>query len=127
MFAHPRQLREGALVLRILVPTLILVALSCGAGTTERDGEGGGSGGRDAGRSDSSAARDGGAGRDEAAGNAGKDGGSDGMDGAAACFSLFHSCALDTECCAPNRCLNITGTSACQQEGPQMIDGSAQP
>ena len=127
MFAHPRQLREGALKLRIFVSMLILAALSCGAGTTERDGGLDGSGGLDAGRSDSLAARDSGAGRDDAAGNAGKDGGSDGMDGAAACFSIFHSCELDTECCAPNRCLNITGINACQLEGPQMIDGSAPP
>jgi hypothetical protein len=127
MFAHPRQPREGALMLRFLVPMLILVAVSCGTGTTGPDGGVGGSGGRDAGRSDSSSARDGVAGRDDAVGDVEKDGSSDGMDGVAACFSLFHSCALDTECCAPNRCLNITGTNECQQEGPQMIDGSEPP
>ena len=35
-----------------------------------------------------------------------------------ACFPLFHDCTADAECCAPNRCLNITGTRQCQQEGP---------
>jgi hypothetical protein len=39
-------------------------------------------------------------------------------DGAVSCFPLFHGCAATTECCSPNRCLNITGTFACQQEGP---------
>ncbi|HVV51808.1 MAG TPA: hypothetical protein VHO06_19225 [Polyangia bacterium] len=41
----------------------------------------------------------------------------DGQD-ALACFPLFHACTTSDECCAPNRCLNITGTPACQQEGP---------
>jgi hypothetical protein len=35
-----------------------------------------------------------------------------------ACYPLFHACTTDGECCAPNRCLNITGTPACQVEGP---------
>jgi len=35
-----------------------------------------------------------------------------------ACYPLFHACTTTDECCAPNRCLNITGTPACQQEGP---------
>jgi hypothetical protein len=39
-------------------------------------------------------------------------------DGAAGCFPLFHGCTATEECCAPNRCLNVTGTLACQQEGP---------
>jgi hypothetical protein len=39
---------------------------------------------------------------------------------AAACYPLFHGCTNNDECCAPNRCLNITGTPACQQEGPQL-------
>jgi len=41
-------------------------------------------------------------------------------DTAAACFPLFHACTGNDECCAPNRCLNITGTPECQQEGPQV-------
>jgi hypothetical protein len=43
---------------------------------------------------------------------------------ATACFALFHSCANSADCCAPNRCLNITGTLACQQEGP-AVGGSS--
>jgi hypothetical protein len=42
------------------------------------------------------------------------DGGADQL----ACYPLFHDCASDAECCAPNRCLSITGTRQCQQEGP---------
>src|SRR5579863_3484935 len=42
------------------------------------------------------------------------DGGADEL----ACLQLFHSCTVDSECCAPNRCLNVTGTAQCQQEGP---------
>ena len=42
-----------------------------------------------------------------------------------ACYPLFHACATTDECCAPNRCLNITGTAACQQEGPALDAGSA--
>ncbi len=37
-----------------------------------------------------------------------------------ACYPLFHACMATEECCAPNRCLNITGTLACQQEGPAV-------
>ena len=37
-----------------------------------------------------------------------------------ACYPLFHACATTEECCAPHRCLNITGTPACQQEGPAL-------
>jgi hypothetical protein len=37
-----------------------------------------------------------------------------------ACYPLFHACTTTDECCAPNRCLNITGTPACQQEGPAV-------
>jgi len=43
---------------------------------------------------------------------------------ATACFALFHSCGNSADCCAPNRCLNITGTLACQQEGP-AVGGSS--
>jgi hypothetical protein len=32
------------------------------------------------------------------------------------CYPLFHACTISQECCAPNRCLNITGTPACQQK-----------
>jgi hypothetical protein len=46
-------------------------------------------------------------------------------DTAAACFPLFHACTGNTECCAPNRCLNITGTPECQQEGPQVGEPDA--
>jgi len=35
-----------------------------------------------------------------------------------ACFPLFHACTTDDQCCGPNRCLVITGTPLCQQEGP---------
>jgi hypothetical protein len=35
-----------------------------------------------------------------------------------ACVPLFHACGANSDCCAPNRCLNITGTLECQQEGP---------
>jgi hypothetical protein len=42
-----------------------------------------------------------------------------------ACYPLFHGCASNGECCAPNRCLNITGTPACQQEGPQVAEPDA--
>jgi hypothetical protein len=38
---------------------------------------------------------------------------------AVACYPLFHACSVTEQCCAPNRCLNITGTPACQQEGPR--------
>ena len=42
-----------------------------------------------------------------------------------ACYPLFHACGTTDECCAPNRCLSITGTPACQQEGPALdADGS---
>ena len=41
-----------------------------------------------------------------------------------ACYPLFHACTVTEECCAPNRCLDITGTPACQQEGP-AIDAEA--
>ncbi len=34
------------------------------------------------------------------------------------CSSLFQACRTDGDCCAPNRCLDITGTLQCQQEGP---------
>jgi hypothetical protein len=44
---------------------------------------------------------------------------------AAACSSLFHACAKDADCCAPNRCLNITGTLACQLEGPAVGGSTA--
>jgi len=45
-----------------------------------------------------------------------------------ACYPLFHACTTNDECCAPNRCLNITGTPACQQEGPALdADSSEQP
>jgi hypothetical protein len=46
-------------------------------------------------------------------------------DTAAACFQLFHACTGNDECCAPNRCLNITGTPECQQEGPQVGEPDA--
>ena len=36
----------------------------------------------------------------------------------AACFPLFHDCAMTADCCGPYRCLNITGHLACQGEGP---------
>jgi len=42
-----------------------------------------------------------------------------------ACYPLFHACTTTDECCAPNRCLNITGTPACQQEGPRIEDAGA--
>jgi hypothetical protein len=37
-----------------------------------------------------------------------------------ACYPLFHACTTNDDCCAPNRCLNVTGTPACQQEGPAI-------
>jgi hypothetical protein len=40
-----------------------------------------------------------------------------------ACYPLFHACTTTQECCAPNRCLNITGAPACQQEGPAVDAG----
>jgi hypothetical protein len=43
---------------------------------------------------------------------------SDGGQDAAACYPLFHACTSSAECCAPNLCINITGTPACQVEGP---------
>lgn len=46
------------------------------------------------------------------------DSGKDATQATTACFSLFHACTESGECCAPNRCLNITGTLECQQEGP---------
>jgi len=39
---------------------------------------------------------------------------------AGACYPLFHACTNNGDCCAPNRCLNITGTPECQQESPQL-------
>ena len=39
---------------------------------------------------------------------------------AGACYPLFHACTNNDDCCAPNRCLNITGTPECQQESPQL-------
>jgi len=48
----------------------------------------------------------------------------DASDDRAACFAMFHVCSTDRECCAPNRCLNITGQLACQQEGPAPEGGS---
>ena len=44
-----------------------------------------------------------------------------------ACYPLFHACTTTDECCAPNRCLNITGTPACQQEGPALDADSSEP
>ena len=44
---------------------------------------------------------------------------------AMACFSLFHACANDTDCCAPNRCINITGTLTCGREGPALGGSTA--
>jgi hypothetical protein len=41
----------------------------------------------------------------------------DGED-AGACYPLFHACTSTAQCCAPNLCLNITGSPACQVEGP---------
>ncbi len=41
----------------------------------------------------------------------------------AACYPMFHACTSNDECCAPNHCLNITGTPACQQEGPRSDAG----
>lgn len=41
-------------------------------------------------------------------------------DDAPACYPRFHACTATEECCAPNRCLDITGTPACQQEGPAV-------
>jgi hypothetical protein len=38
----------------------------------------------------------------------------------ASCVGLFKTCANDAQCCAPYRCLNITGTSQCQLEGPAL-------
>ncbi len=46
-------------------------------------------------------------------------------DTATACYPLFHACTINDECCAPNRCLNITGTPQCQQEGPQIGEPDA--
>jgi hypothetical protein len=43
---------------------------------------------------------------------------SDGGPDATACYPLFHACTGSEQCCAPNLCLNITGTPACQVEGP---------
>jgi hypothetical protein len=40
-----------------------------------------------------------------------------------ACLQLFQRCTTDSQCCSPNRCLNITGESQCQMEGPALIDG----
>ena len=34
------------------------------------------------------------------------------------CRTLFAACVTDMDCCAPNRCLVITGTPQCQLEGP---------
>lgn len=45
----------------------------------------------------------------------------------AACYPLFHACASNDECCSPNRCLNITGTLECQQEGPSVGGPDAGP
>jgi hypothetical protein len=38
---------------------------------------------------------------------------------AGSCYALFHACTGSEQCCAPNLCLNITGTPACQVEGPR--------
>ena len=46
-------------------------------------------------------------------------------DTAPVCYPLFHACGSNSECCAPNRCLNITGTPECQQEGPQQAEPDA--
>src|SRR4051812_35237291 len=42
-----------------------------------------------------------------------------------ACYPMFHACTSNEQCCAPNRCLNITGTLACQVEGPARMEFSA--
>lgn len=54
-----------------------------------------------------------------AAGDAPGQGDATGREDGAACYPLFHACASDADCCTPNRCLNITGTLQCQQEGPR--------
>jgi hypothetical protein len=64
---------------------------------------------------DSSDAQDGpAADGDSSAQDASMDSGQD----AAACYPLFHACTSSDQCCAPNLCINITGTPACQVEGP---------
>jgi len=107
------------------MPAFVLATFGCHSGTTLPDGGSGGAGGGDAAAGDALVAHDDVAAQSGAGGQSGAPGmgGSGGMGGAAACYPLFHDCALDTECCAPNRCLNITGTRKCQVEGPQMTDG----
>jgi len=48
-------------------------------------------------------------------------------DESAACYPLFHACTSSDECCTPNRCINISGTPACQQEGPAPDANSSEP
>ena len=119
-----------ARLLALLILGLGVVGAGCGSALKVPSGDGGGGGG--AGNSadgsgdvpQGAGGAAGGASGSSGAGTSGTDA-SGGMDGAAACFPLFHDCALDTECCAPNRCLNITGTPKCQVEGPPMPDAGS--
>ena len=43
------------------------------------------------------------------------------------CRPLFAACTTDSQCCAPNRCLTITGVPECQQEGPAIDGGNMAP
>jgi len=91
-----------------IVAWLGLISLACGGSTTVGSGTGGS--GATAGRGGSGVGGTTGA-------------GGDARGDAASCYPLFHACATNAECCAPNRCLNITGTLECQQEGPAADGG----
>jgi hypothetical protein len=112
---------------RLLIPAFVLATFGCHSGTTLPDGASGGAGRGDAAVGDAPGGSDDVAEQSDVGGQSGAsgNGGSGWIDGAAACFPLFHDCALDTECCGPNRCLNITGTRKCQVEGPQMTDAGS--
>ena len=104
-----------------IVAWLGLISLACGGSSIVGSGTGGS--GAAAGKTGSAGrAGSGASGTTGAGGATGGDAGGD----AAACYPLFHACATNAECCAPNRCLNITGTLECQQEGP-AVDGGDGP
>jgi hypothetical protein len=105
---------------------LLLTLAGCGSGSPGTDG---------APRSDSGVDAPGGGPEvaddvvaSDSGGGRGGEGGANAGDAAVEqrlCRGLFAPCTTDSQCCAPNRCVVITGVPQCQQEGPSADAGSA--
>jgi hypothetical protein len=104
-----------------------LISLACSSSGLKARGGGAGAGsvanGGQAGSGTGGIAGSGGSGG--AVATSGADASAASGNDATACFSLFHACSENADCCAPNRCLNITGTLACEQEGPAVGGSTA--